>query len=399
MDTSDKGFSTKLIHGGDYHDELGSAVTPIYQTSTFSFRNVEHGANLFSGEGQGYIYTRLGNPTIGALEAKLALLENGAGGVALSSGMAAVTTVYSAFLKQGDHMISSRSVYGPSRGVMETIFAGFGITSSYVDTTDIEEIKSAHKPNSKLLYLESPSNPTIELADIKAASEWAHKKGMIVVVDNTFCSPVLQKPLDLGADVVLHSVTKFINGHADIVGGALIAKREDHVKLLRKTMAMMGGNMDPHQAYMVQRGVKTLEIRVLRAQENAMLIAQYLENHDEVDWVMYPGLSSFPQKQLVHTQMSGPGAMMSFGLKGGFEAGVTLMNNVKLALLAVSLGGVETLIQHPASMTHAGLSKEARMEAGITDNLVRFSVGIENAEDIISDLEQALEKVSTLKAV
>jgi methionine-gamma-lyase len=399
MDTSDKGFSTKLIHGGDFQDEFGSAVTPIYQTSTFSFKNVEHGANLFSGEGQGYIYTRLGNPTIEALESKLAQLENGFGGIALSSGMAAVTTVYSAFLRQGDHMISSRSVYGPSRGVMETIFAGFGITSSYVDTSDLEEIKAAHRPNSKVLYLESPSNPTIELVDIRAASEWAHKNGMIVVVDNTFCSPVLQKPLDLGADVVLHSVTKFINGHADIVGGALVAKREDHAKLLKKTMAMMGGNMDPHQAYMVQRGVKTLEIRVLRAQKNAALIAEYLENHEEVDWVMYPGLASFPQKELVQKQMSGPGAMMSFGLKGGFEAGVTLMNHVKLALLAVSLGGVETLIQHPASMTHAGLSREARTEAGITDNLVRFSVGIENVEDLIDDLEQALEKVGALKAV
>ena len=396
MKTTDKGFDTKLIHAGDQPDEFGSAVTPIYQSSTFSFKSAQHGANLFAGKEQGYIYTRISNPTIKALEDKLAELENGFGAIALASGMAAVTTAYVALLKQGDHMISTSAVYGPSRGVMETIFADFGVESTFVDTSDIENIIDAIKPNTKLLYLESPGNPTINLTDIKEACKLAKIHNIITVVDNTFSSPYLQKPLDLGADVSLHSLTKFINGHADVVGGALIAKEESLYKKLHKTMFMMGGNMDPHQAYLVSRGVKTLSLRIDRAQESAHAIAKWLEAHPQISWVSYPGLESFKQKDLAKKQMTGFGTMLSFGVKGGLNAGITLMNNVKLALLAVSLGGVETLIQHPASMTHAGLSKEARAEGGITDDLVRFSVGIENVEDIIYDLEEALAMVTAL---
>lgn len=393
MDTSKKGFDTQLIHGGDFADAYRSAVTPIYQTSTFAFKTAEQGADIFAGKEKGYIYTRINNPTIEALENKLAALENGFGAVALASGMAAVTTAYSALLKTGDHMISSSAVYGPSRVVMETIFANFGVESSYIDTSDLENIKNAIKPNTKLLYLETPANPTMSLTDIAEASKLAHEHGIIVVVDNTFSSPYLQKPLNLGADIVLHSLTKFINGHADIVGGALIVKEKELYAKVRKTMVLMGGNMDPHQAYMVIRGVKTLSLRVDRAQESAMKIAFFLENHPKVAWVKYPGLDSFPQKALAQKQMSGFGAMISFSLKGGYEAGVAMMNHVKLALLAVSLGGVETLIQHPASMTHAGLSKDAREAAGIGDGLVRFSVGIESVADILEDLKQALQFV------
>jgi len=393
MDTKNKGFDTKLIHAGDFHDEYGSAVTPIYQTSTFSFKNAEHGANLFAGKEKGFIYTRIGNPTIGALEAKLAELENGFGGVALASGMAAVSTIYAAILKAGDHMISTGAVYGPSRAVMESIFKDFGVESSYINTSVIENIEKAIKPNTKMLYLETPANPTIELTDIKAACEVAHKHNIIVVVDNTFSSPYLQKPINLGADVVLHSLTKFINGHADIVGGALIVKEEELYKKVRKAMTFIGGNMDPHQAYMVIRGVKTLSIRIDRAQESSMKVAEYLEAHPKVEWIKYPGLKSFEQHELAKQQMSGFGSMISFGVKGGYDAGVVVMNNVKLALLAVSLGGVETLIQHPASMTHAGVSKEDRLEAGITDGLVRLAIGIEDVNDIIHDLDQALAKV------
>lgn len=382
-----------MVHAGDFEDAFGSATTPIYQTSTFSFKNAQQGADRFAGKEKGFIYTRLSNPTIQALENKLAELENGFGGVALASGMAAVSTIYSAFLKQGDHMISTGAVYGPSRGIMETIFANFGIESSFVDTSNIENIREAIKSNTRLLFLETPANPTIELTDINAASALAQQHGIIVVVDNTFCSPYLQKPLSLGADVSLHSLTKYINGHADVVGGALIAKEEKLYKKLQKTMAMMGGNMDPHQAYMILRGVKTLSLRIEKSQTSAMEIAEYLEKHDKIDWIKYPGLPSFKQYELAINQMSGFGSMISFGLKGGHDAGVTLMDNMKLALLAVSLGGVETLIQHPASMTHAGLPEDERLEAGITDELVRFSVGIENVEDIIADLDQALEKV------
>ena len=393
MDTKNKGFDTKLVHAGDFEDAHGSAVTPIYQTSTFAFKNAEHGANLFAGKEKGYIYTRIGNPTIDALENKLAQLENGYRGVVMASGMAAVSTLYSALLKAGDHMVSTGAVYGPSRAVMESIFADFGVESTYTDTSIIENIEKAIKPNTKLLYLETPANPTIQLTDIKAACEIAHKHNILVCVDNTFSSPVLQKPLDLGADIVLHSLTKFINGHADIVGGALIAKDEDVYAKLRKAMTYIGGNMDPHQAYLVIRGVKTLTLRVERAQENAMKVAKFLEAHPKVEWIKYPGLESFEQHELAKQQMSGFGSMISFGVKGGLEAGKIVMDNVHLAMLAVSLGGVESLIQHPASMTHAALSKEARLAADITDELVRFSVGIENVEDIIEDLDQALAKI------
>ncbi len=393
VDTKNLGFNSKLVHSGDYKDEFGSAVTPIYQTSTFAFKNAQHGADLFGGKEKGYIYTRIGNPTIDALENKLAELENGYRGIALASGMAAVTTVYMALLGQGDHMISTAAVYGPSRGVMEGHFAKFGVESSYVNTADLSEIEKAIRPNTKLLYLETPANPTIQLTDIKRASEIAHKHGIVVCVDNTFSSPYLQKPLDLGADIALHSLTKFINGHADIVGGALIAKDVDLYNNLRKTMAYMGGNMDPHQAYLVIRGVKTLSIRIDRAQESSMKIAEYLEKHPKIDWVKYPGLTSFAQHELAKEQMSGFGTMISFELKGGQEAGRILMDNVRLATLAVSLGGVETLIQHPASMTHAAVSREDKLAAGITDGLVRYSVGIEDVEDLIADLEHALSKI------
>ena len=390
MDTKNLGFNSKLIHAGDFEDEFGSAVTPIYQTSTFSFKSAQHGADCFSGKDNGYIYTRIGNPTINALENKLAELENGYRGIALSSGMAAVSTVYMAFLEKGAHMISTGAVYGPSRAIVASHFEKFGVEASFVDTSVLENIEKAIKPNTKLLYLETPANPTIQLTDIKKASELAHKHGIIVVVDNTFSSPYLQKPLELGADVALHSLTKFINGHADIVGGALIAKDEAIYNNLRKTMVYMGPNMDPHQAYLVIRGVKTLSLRIDRAQESAMKVARHLESHPKVEWIKYPGLESFEQHELAKEQMSGFGSMISFGVKGGHKAGTVLMDNIHMAKLAVSLGGVESLIQHPASMTHAAVSKEDKLASGITDELIRYSVGIEDVEDIIADLDHAL---------
>lgn len=389
----DLGLNTQLVHAGDFEDAFGSAVTPIYQTSTFVFRNAQQGADRFAGKEKGFIYSRIGNPTIGALEEKLAVMENGFGGIATSSGMGAVSTVYIALLSQGDHMISSSAVYGPSRNIMENHFIRFGIESSFVDTSDLNQIEKAIRPNTKLLYLESPANPTMSITDISAAAAIAHKHGIIVVVDNTFSSPVLQKPLDLGADVSLHSLTKYINGHADIVGGALIAKTEEMYKKLRAVMVAFGFNMDPHQAYMVIRGAKTLALRVERAQENAQKVAAFLESHPKIASIKYPGLKSHPQYDIAMKQMKGAGSMMSFEMKGGYEAGVKLMNNVKLIMLAVSLGGVESLIEHPASMTHAGVSTEGKKTANITDGLVRFSSGIEEVEDIINDLKQALETV------
>lgn len=393
MTAKESGFETKLIHSGIFKDQFGSATVPIYQTSTFAFENADEGAKCFNGESDGYIYTRIGNPTINSLENLLADLENGFGGIATSSGMAAVNTIYMALLNSGDHIISTDAVYGPARGLMENQFNRFGVESTYIKTSDIKEIQMSIKSNTKVLYIETPANPTIEITDIKACSEIAKKNNLHLVVDNTFCSPYLQKPLDLGADIVFHSMTKFINGHADVVGGMIVAKEEAIYKKLRNIMVSTGCNIDPHQAYLVHRGAKTLSLRIDRAQENAQKAADFLENHPKVKWVKYPGLKSHPQYQLAKEQMKGPGTMISMELNGGLEAGKILMNNVHLALLAVSLGGVETLIQHPASMTHSKVAKQDKLKAGITDGLVRLSVGIENIDNILEDLEFALSKI------
>ena len=394
MKKKKSGFNTKLIHSGELEDSMGSVTVPIFQTSTFSFKTAQHGADCFSGKDDGYIYTRLGNPTINALEETIAELENGFGGIATSSGMGAVNSIYLALLEQGAHLVSTASIYGPSRNVIEKHYCRFGVEATYVDTADPDNVKKSIKPNTKMILVETPSNPTMQLTDIRIISEIAHEHGIPLVVDNTFSSPYLQNPLDLGADVVFHSITKFINGHADVVGGVIVAKEEKLYKQIRDIMVNFGCNMDPHQAFLVHRGVKTLSIRIEKAQENAAKIAQWLEEHPLVEWVKYPGLKSHPQHELAKKQMRGFGTMISFELKGGLDAGKVLMDNVELATLAVSLGGVETLIQHPASMTHSGVDREKKLKAGITDGLVRLSIGIEDVEDLIDDISQALDKIS-----
>ncbi|MDP1831079.1 MAG: aminotransferase class I/II-fold pyridoxal phosphate-dependent enzyme [Geothrix sp.] len=394
MDTRNSGFDTKLVHAGIPEDPYGSVVTPIYQTSTFAFKNAQEGADRFAGREAGYIYTRIGNPTTNALEQNVAALENGFGATAMSSGMGAVSTVYLALLSSGDHIVSTGSVYGPSRGLMEKHLSRFGVASSYVDTTDLDLVRRSIRPNTRLIYVESPSNPAMHVTDLKAVAELAHAQGALLVVDNTFASPYLQKPLDLGADLVLHSVTKFINGHADIIGGVVIAGTAELHAKIRNMMVNLGCNMDPHQAYLVSRGLKTLSLRVQRSQESAQKVAEWLEAHPKVAWVRYIGLPSHPQHELARRQMTGFGAMIAFELKGGLEAGRTVMDHVHLAGLAVSLGGVETLISHPASMTHAGMAGEDRVAAGISDGLVRLSIGIETLEDILQDLSQAIDHVA-----
>ncbi len=393
MKSENAGFMTRQVHAGEFDDPMGSATVPIYQTSTFKFKNADHGAACFSGESDGYIYTRLGNPTIGALEAAVANLEGGFAGLGTASGMGAITTVYLAFLGAGKHIVSHNALYGPARGVMETVFSKFGVEYTYVDTTNLEAVKKAIRPNTAMIYTETPANPTIGITDLKGLAEIAHSIDVPLVVDNTFCSPYLQRPIEHGADVVVHSMTKFINGHADIVAGMIVSASEKYHKIIKPVMTNMGPNMDPHQAYMVHRGMKTLGLRIEKAQTSAIIIADYLEKHPKVEWVKYPGLKSHPQYELAKQQMDGPGSMISFELKGGLEAGKIMMDSVQLVLLAVSLGGVESLIQHPASMTHSKISHEKKLEAGITDGLVRFAVGIEDVEDILADLEQALEKV------
>lgn len=387
------GFDTQLVHARVGGDHCGAVNVPIYQSSTFAFRNAAHGAALFAGRETGYIYTRIGNPTIQALENTIAGLEGGYGGIATSSGLGAVAAVYMALLDAGAHLVSTASVYGPSRGLVEQHLARFGVQSSYVDTSDVAQVREAIRPTTRLVYVETPSNPAMQVTDLRAVAEIAHAHGCVLVVDNTFASPFLQRPIEFGADVVLHSVTKFINGHADVVGGIIVARTEELHRRIRPLMINLGCNMDPHQAFLVLRGLKTLSLRIERAQASALRIARWLEAHPKVAWVRYIGLPSHPQYELVRRQMRGFGSMISFELEGGLEAGVRLMDNVRLATLAVSLGGVETLIEHPASMTHAALTRADRVAAGITDGLVRYSVGIEDVDDLIADLRQALEAV------
>jgi len=384
---------TAVIHAGQHPDPLFRGVSvPIYQSSTFAFKSAEQGAALFQGREEGYIYTRIGNPTTKALEDCVAILEKGYGGLATASGMAAISTTYLAFLDRDSHLISTDAVYGPSRTVVENELSRFGVQADFVDTSDIEKIKKGLRPNTRVLFVETPANPTMALTDIQACAALAKEKGIILVVDNTFSSPILQNPLELGADVVIHSLTKFLNGHSDVVGGMIVAREESRFKRLRKVLTLMGGTIDPHQAWLVLRGVKTLALRVEKSQDNAMKLARFLESHPEVSWVNYPGLESHPQHALAKRQMKGFGSMLCFGLKGGFEAGRKMINAVKLCTLAVSLGGVESLIQHPASMTHAGVSEEERKAAGISDDLIRLSVGCEGYEDLREDLDQALNQ-------
>ena len=401
--TTEKGMSLKhhyknpetaVIHAGQEPDPLyGGVSVPIYQSSTFAFRSAEHGAALFAGEEKGFIYTRIGNPTTKALEDCVAALEGGCGALGTASGMAAVTTIYTAFLEKGAHVVSTASVYGPSRTVLEKEYARFGVEADFVDTSDLEAVERALQPSTKLLFIETPANPTMMLTDLRACAELAKAKGILLAVDNTFASPILQNPLGLGADIVFHSLTKFLNGHSDVIGGIIVAREDNVLARLRKVLTLMGGTMDPHQAWLVLRGIKTLALRVEKAQDNAAKLALDLERHPKVAWVRYPGLSSHPQHALSKRQMRGPGALISFGLKGGLDAGRRMINAVRLCTLAVSLGGIESLIQHPASMTHAGVPEKEREEAGISDDLIRLSVGCEGYEDIREDLNQALAVV------
>ena len=385
-------IDTACIHAGQAPDPVfGSVAPPIYQTSTFVFKTPEEGAARFAGTDPGFIYTRMGNPTIAMLEANVAILEGGTSALATSSGMAAVSTVFFALLSAGDHVVCSSSVYGPSRVVLERDFARFGISSSLVDTSDLEALRGAMTDHTKVVFVETPANPTLAITDIAEAAKIAHEGGAILVVDNTFMSPVLQKPFNFGADIVMHSVTKFLNGHADVVGGILVFQDEELMKTVRKGLHYLGGTMDPHQAWLVLRGVKTLAMRVRMAQENAQALAELLAEHPAVDRVAYPGLPGHPQADLIARQMAGMGSLISFELKGGIEAGRKVLGAVQIPALAVSLGGVESLIQHPASMTHAAVRREDRLEAGISDGLVRLAVGCEGKDDLLADLKQALD--------
>ena len=392
-DHSKLDFQTKCVHSGIDDNEYGSVIPPICQTSTFKFKSAEHGAALFAGEEKGYIYTRMLNPTIEAMENAIAELEGGYKALGCASGMAAAHTIFSNLLSAGDHIVCSSAVYGPTSTLLNTVMKKFSVETTFVDSSNLQEVKDAIRSNTKLVFIETPGNPTLCISGIRKISEVAHNNKSIVAVDNTFMSPALQNPLLLGADIVMHSLTKFLNGHADVVGGIVVVKDEETYKLFRKTLNQTGGVIDPFNSFLVHRGLKTLHLRMEKHCANAQKIAEWLEKHPIVKELRYPGLKSHPQYETGLKQQKGPGGLITFEIEGGFEAGKILMNSVKLCTLAVSLGGVETLIQHPASMTHFTMGKEARKAAGISDGLVRISVGIERAEDIIEDLEQALNKV------
>ncbi len=392
-------FETKCVHSGIKEYEYGPVVPPIYQTSTFKFKSACHGASLFAGEEKGYIYTRMGNPTIEAMEDSVAALEGGHKALGCGSGMAAVHTVFAALTQFGDHIVCSHAVYGPTTTLLNSIMKRYGVETTFVDASNLDEVKNAVTAKTRIIYVETPGNPTLSISDIKAIAKIAHNAGAYLVVDNTFMSPALQKPFEFGADIVLHSMTKFLNGHADVIGGVIIVRDEQMYCDFRKVLNQLGGVIDPFNSFLVHRGIKTLALRMQQHCESATAIAGYLENHPAVKKVMFPGLRSHPQYSLAQKQQKGPGGLIAIELKGGYRAGKNMMNGVKLFQLAVSLGGVESLIQHPASMTHASMGAEARAAAGICEGLVRLSIGIENVNDLINDLERSLDKVNDVKDV
>ena len=389
------GLGTTAIHAGTLKNLYGTLAMPIYQTSTFIFDSAEQGGRRFALEEAGYIYTRLGNPTTTVLENKIAVLEEGEAGVAMSSGMGAISSTLWTVLKAGDHIVTDKTLYGCTFALMNHGLTRFGVEVTFVDTSNLDEVKNAMKKNTRVVYLETPANPNLKIVDLEALSKIAHTNpNTLVIVDNTFATPYMQKPLKLGADIVVHSVTKYINGHGDVIAGLVVTNKElaDQIRFVG-LKDMTGAVLGPQDAYYIIRGMKTFEIRMERHCANAKKVVEFLNKHPKIEKVYYPGLETHPGYEIAKKQMKDFGAMISFELKGGFEAGKTLLNNVKLCSLAVSLGDTETLIQHPASMTHSPYTKEEREAAGITDGLVRLSVGLENVEDIIADLEQGLEKI------
>jgi cystathionine beta-lyase/cystathionine gamma-synthase len=378
-------FSTICIHAGQVPDpSTGAIITPIYQTSTY--------VQDALGQHKGYEYARTQNPTRAALEANIAAIENGRAGFAFASGMAAEGAVMT-LLQSGDHVVVTDNTYGGTYRLFERVLRKYQLDFTYVDTSDVSLIGAAIRPSTKMLFIETPTNPVLRLTDLPAACELAHGRGVFVVVDNTFASPYVQRPLELGADIVVHSTTKFLNGHSDSVGGIVVANREDHVEWLRFVQNAEGAILGPMDSWLVLRGTKTLPIRMERHNANAQALAEFLAAHPRVRKTHYPGLPTHPQHALARRQMRGFGGLISIEL-GSLENARTVLNSVRLMALAESLGGVETLISHPATMTHGSVPAARRQEIGITDGLVRISVGIEDIDDLLADISQALDRVA-----
>jgi len=395
--SNSKHIETQAIHAGRINDEqFGSLATPLYQTSTFVFDNAQQGASRFAGEEEGFIYSRLGNPTTKQLEQRVAAMEGMEAAAATATGMGAVSGALLANLSCGDHLISSKAVYGCSYALMAHQLTRWGIEVTFVDMTNPHDIEAAIKPNTKVIYFETPINPNLVVLDVEAIANIAKKHQVLSIVDNTFLTPMLQRPAEFGVDIVIHSATKYLNGHGDVVAGIICASNDmiNHIKL--NILKDVGATMSPHDAWLILRGIKTLPVRMERHCKNAQKIAEYLEQHDMVDQVYYPGLQSHQGYKFIGRQMSGAGGVIAFELKSDLAQGAAFINRMKLFSIAVSLGDAESLIQHPASMTHSPYSQEERLEAGISDSLIRISVGLENAQDLIDDLEQSLIQIMSV---
>ncbi|CAM3582199.1 MULTISPECIES: trans-sulfuration enzyme family protein [Pseudoalteromonas] len=385
---------SQCIHGPNHFDDPHGALTaPLYQTSTFHFKDAAQGAARFAGEEPGYIYTRLGNPTTRELEEKVARLEGMEDAAATATGMGAVSASVLSFLQQGDHMIASSALYGCSFALFAHMLPKFGIEVSFIDLTDEQALRDAVQENTKLLFAETPINPNMTVLDLKMLGEIAKQHELLFVVDNTFMTPLLQKPVNYGADLIVHSATKYLNGHGDVVAG-LVCGSKQHIELIKLTVLKdIGATISPHDAWLINRGLKTLALRVQRHCQSAQMVAEFLEAHPKVNKVYYPGLPSHPGYQFLGEQMKGAGGVIAFEINGSLEQGEQFINATELCTLAVSLGDPETLIQHPASMTHSPYTQEERLAAGISDGLIRISVGLEDVEDIIDDLKQAFNKI------
>ena len=382
---------TLVIHEGyDDAKHQGSLTVPLYQTSTFSFEDAAQGERRFSGEEAGNIYSRLGNPTVRVLEERIAALENGAGALAFGSGMAAVSSILVHLTKAGDHIICSRGIYGCTFGLLGILKEKYNITHDLISMSTEEEIENAITPETVCIYVETPINPTMELVDLQMVCNVAQKHGLTVVVDNTFTSPYLQNPIDYGADFVLHSATKYINGHGDVIAGLLVGKDAEKIQKLRMTVQKdYGGIMSPFDAWLLIRGLKTMPVRMERHTANAEKLLTYLKGQQLVENIYYPFDQGNPQFKIAQRQMKAGGGLISFTVKGGKEGAQSFMNSLSLIKIAVSLGDAETLIQHPATMTHSGVPTADRLQMGITDSLLRLSVGLEHPDDLIADLDAA----------
>lgn len=385
---------TSIIHSLDQEERhIGAVSQSITPAVAYSFPSAETAAAVVRGEIDGVYYGRYGNPTTTELERQVAKLENGEAALGVSSGMAAISISLLAYLQQGDHALVTKDVYGGTFSFLQGLAPRFGIEYDYIDCTDLDLVESSIKENTKVLYIETPSNPGLTVLDIKALVDIAKRNDLKIIIDNTFMTPYLQKPIDLGVDVVVHSGTKYLNGHGDVIAGFIIGKKDEIDFMRKKVMGDLGQNLNSWESYLIMRGLKTLPVRMERHCSNAQQIAEFLEGHPAVEKVFYPGLASHPQHELAKEQMKSMGGIVSFELVGGVENGRNFINNLNLALISFSLGDPETLVQHPASMTHSSIPADERIKYGITDGLIRLSAGLEDSTDIINDLKQSLDKI------